>query len=117
MGKKQELREQIHRLEDELEDARFEASGYRDSYNELSKRYEDQAKTLSAIKRENERLTLTPEHKANVEAAYNRGFQAARRNLRAWGVSAMADLDAAFSAGDERTPDTTFQHEIFRTLS
>lgn len=93
------------------------ASWWKSEAERLKEARDADAALIGELRRDNERLVLTPEHKANVEEAYNRGFQAARRNLRAWGVSAIANLESKLTTGDERSPDTTFQHEIFRTLS
>jgi hypothetical protein len=95
MGEKKKLRSENAELRQELSWAKTGNADLRTDYAKL-------AETVRQLRIENERLVLTPQAKIDTEAAYQRGFQAARRNLRAWAVSSISDLEARLVTGGEK---------------
>lgn len=113
---KKQLRSEIAGLLTAYDDLSCENANLTLKWHRLREDNDRLTQKIGVLTRENERLTFAPEHKANVEAAYNRGFQAARRNLRAWAVTAVTDLEAKLEDGQE-TRNLPFEPEIFRTIS
>jgi len=65
----------------------------------LERKIEELEQQIEQLKADNSNLAdeldrLTPETRADIESAYQRGYQAARRQLRTWMLHMFSEMDA-----------------------